>query len=121
MNINKSIYEFVTKHPLCKTQDIAKHIGRTKEQTAKICYLLEERDSLRCPIKIGGRNRWIVGENNTFNEITKPRKKFYRGGNPYGGGGNGDMINRKRVATIAVSAQDALALLSAGASKLFVE
>ncbi len=119
MNIRKSIYEYVSKHPLCETEDIAKHINRTKRLTGKVLYQMEIVDSLRCPMKVNNRNRWIVGENNQFNEITNPRKTFYRGGNPYGGINNGD-IDRKRVATIAVSAQDALALLSAGASKLFV-
>lgn len=121
MNIRKIIYNFVANHPLCDTEDIARHINRTKEHTAKICYQLEERDSLRCPVKINNRNHWIIGENDYFLNITNPRTQFYRGGNTLGGGGDGTVINRKRIATVTVTANDAKALFRAGATKLFVQ
>ena len=122
MNISKSIYEFVAANPLCYTEDVANHINRSAEHTAKILYILEERDSVRCPVKNGRRNRWIVGLNDKFNNMSGRPRNFYRGGNPYGtGGGNGAMINRKRVITVAVTAQDALALLSAGVSKMVLK
>lgn len=120
MNTSKAIYDFVMAHPLCYTEDIANHINRTQQQTAKLVYMLEERDALRSPLKDGRRNRWIIGTNNKFNTLSKPKTVAYRGGNPYGAEKTG-AINRKRAITVAVTVNDAMALLSAGITRLEVK
>lgn len=120
MNTSKAIFDFVMANPLCYTEDIAYHINRSNQQTAKLVYLMEERDALRSPLKDGRRNRWIIGSNNKFNAMSKPKTVAYRGGNPYGAEKTG-AINRKRAVTVAVTVNDALALLSAGVTRLEVK
>lgn len=113
----QTICEFVAKNPLCFTEDVAYHIGHTTDHTSKLMNQLETTDHLRVPTKSGRLNRWIVGANQKFNAGGAP------GG--YGNGGgryypqNGD-IDRKRVATVSCTAQDALALLATGYSKMRV-
>jgi|LauGreDrversion4_2_1035121.scaffolds.fasta_scaffold309500_3 hypothetical protein len=115
---NQEICEFVAKNPLCFTSDVAYHIGHTTEHVSKLMNRLESTDHLRVPTKSGRLNRWIVGANQRFNASTN----YYDaqgngGGRYYPTNGN---IDRKRVATVSCTAEDALALLATGYSKMKV-
>jgi hypothetical protein len=115
---NQIICEYVSRHPLCLTSDVAAHIGEATDYTAKLMNQLETSDHLRVPTKQGRRNQWIVGANTRFRPGAG---NFYGKGN---GGGkyyptNGN-IDRKRVVTVAATAEDALALIANGFSKMKV-
>ena len=116
-SINQTICEYVSAHPLCFTSDVAAHIGRSNENTAKLMNQLETKDYLRCPAKVGRRNQWIVGTNRRF------KAQIFSGNKGNGGGvyypTNGS-IGRKRVVTVTTNAADAMAMLAAGLSKLQV-
>lgn len=114
---NQIICEYVARHPLCFTKDVAAHIGETTEYTAKILNRLEVTDHLRVPTKEGRNNRWIVGTNQRFKPARKPFARGNGGGVYYPTNGS---IDRKRVFTVAVTAEDALALLANGYTKMKV-
>lgn len=115
---NQMICEYIAKHPLCTTKDVAHHIGNSVENTSKRLNGLEITDHVRVPTKTGRYNRWIVGTNQRFKASTNYYKaKGNGGGTHYPQNGS---IDRKRVVTMAATAQDALALLSAGYSKVKV-
>jgi hypothetical protein len=76
---------------------------------------LEVSDRLRVPTKSGRLNRWIVGANQKFNAAGAPGGNGNGGGRYYPQNGN---IDRKRVATVSCTAEDALALLATGYSKM---
>jgi hypothetical protein len=113
---NQIICEYVSAHPLCFTQDVAYHIGQTTEYTSKLMYSLERSDHLRMPAKYGRINRWIVGANQRFTCAIYSGNQG-NGGTHYPQNG---AIDRKRVVTVAATAEDALALLSGGFSKMKV-
>lgn len=115
---NQKICEYVAKNPLCFTRDVAHHIGEDTHHVAKIMNLLESTDHLRMPAKFGTKNRWIAGANQRFNASTN----YYNaqgngGGRYYPTNGN---IDRKRVVTVTVTLDDALALWSTGYQKMKV-
>lgn len=114
---NQMICEFVAANPLCFTRDVADYIGQTTEYTSKLMHGLERTDHLRMPTKHGRNNRWIVGANQRFTCAIYSGNQGNGGGRYYPTNGN---IDCKRVVTVAATAEDALALLGHGFSKMKV-
>jgi len=114
---NQMICEYVAAHPLCYTKDVANALGYWSEDMSKRMNILENSDHLRS-IKDGRLNRWILGNNNRFNPGSGNFNAIGNGGGRYYP--TTGHINRKRVVTMAATAQDALALLSSGYSKVKV-
>ena len=117
MSLNETVCKYVARHPLCLTEDVAKHIGRSVEHTSKLMNRLELTDHLRVPTKTGRLNRWIVGTNQTFGITRHFNARGNGGGTYYPTNGS---IDRKRVVTVTVSADDAMTLLATGYSKMKV-
>ncbi len=117
-SINQIACEFIAKHPLCTTNDVASHVGRSVENTSKMLNRLELTDHVRVPTKTGRHNRWIVGTNQRFNASTNYFNAQGNGGGVYYPQ-NGS-IDRKRVVTVTTNVADAMALLKSGFSKMKV-
>jgi len=117
-SFNQQVCEYIESNPLCSTKDLAEAFDISSNYMAKRLNHLEGTDYVRA-IKVSSRrNIWIRGTNQSF----KPGA-----GNPSGKGNGGNVfypttgfINRKRLVTITVSANDALALLSKGFNRLQV-
>lgn len=117
-SLNHRICEYISANPLCYTKDIAEAFNTSSQVMAKTLNILEGADYVRA-IKVSSRrNIWIRGTNESF-------KRAGGGTNAFKGNGGihyptTGFIKRKRLATITVSANDALALLSKGFSRLEV-
>lgn len=116
-SINQMACEFIAKHPLCTTNDVASYVGRSVENTSKMLNRLELTDHVRVPTKTGRHNRWIVGTNQTFQMSRHFKAQGNGGGVYYPQNGS---IDRKRVVTVTTNVADAMALLKSGFSKMKV-
>ena len=116
-SVNQQVCEYIESNPLCSTKDLAEAFDISSNYMAKKLHQLEGTDYVRAVKASSRRNLWIRGTNQSF----RPGA-----GNPFAKNNGGvhypttGFINRKRLVTITVSANDALALLSKGFNRLQV-